>query len=73
MAFSLEFFAATNVNRLQRDAEHFQSKLSKIDGFGDLGERLLELVRQKNIAATEAAPAEADSKGPAETSDSTAA
>ncbi|EAU30354.1 conserved hypothetical protein [Aspergillus terreus NIH2624] len=59
--------------RLQRDAEHFQSKLSKIDGFGDLGERLLELVRQKNIAATEAAPAEADSKGPAETSDSTAA
>ncbi|KAG2412915.1 hypothetical protein HFD88_010473 [Aspergillus terreus] len=59
--------------RLQRDAEHFQSKLSKIDGFGDLGERLLELVRQKNIAATEAAPAEADSKGPAETSDNTAA
>ncbi|GES58130.1 GARP complex component [Aspergillus terreus] len=59
--------------RLQRDAEHFQSKLSKIDGFGDLGERLLELVRQKNIATTEAAPAEADSKGPAETSDSTAA
>ncbi|KAL5355661.1 Vps54-like protein-domain-containing protein [Aspergillus floccosus] len=59
--------------RLQRDAEHFQSKLSKIDGFGDLGERLLELVRQKTIAAKEPAPTEADIKGTAETSDSTAA
>ncbi|KAF9891488.1 hypothetical protein FE257_003955 [Aspergillus nanangensis] len=37
--------------RLQRDAEYFQSRLSKIDGFGDLGEHLLELVRQKNIVA----------------------
>lgn len=37
--------------RLQRDAEFFQSKLSKIDGFGDLGERLLELVKQKTPTA----------------------
>ncbi|RDW92797.1 vacuolar protein sorting-associated protein 54 [Aspergillus mulundensis] len=37
--------------RLRRDAEHFQAKLSKIDGFGDLGERLLELVDRKTIEA----------------------
>ncbi|PYH89356.1 Vps54-domain-containing protein [Aspergillus ellipticus CBS 707.79] len=36
--------------RLQRDAEYLQTKLSKIDGFGDLGERLLETVKQKKIA-----------------------
>ncbi|KAL4967168.1 vacuolar protein sorting-associated protein 54 [Aspergillus stella-maris] len=35
--------------KLQRDAEYFQTKLSKIDGFGDLGERLLELVNLKRI------------------------
>lgn len=35
---------------MQRDAEHFQSKLSKIEGFGDLGERLLELVRAKSVS-----------------------
>ncbi|KAL4805099.1 Vps54-like protein-domain-containing protein [Aspergillus unguis] len=35
--------------RLHRDAEYFQTKLSKIDGFGDLGERLLELVDRKTI------------------------
>ncbi|KAE8354206.1 Vps54-like protein-domain-containing protein [Aspergillus coremiiformis] len=33
--------------KLQRDAEYFQSKLNKINGFGDLGECLLELVKQK--------------------------
>jgi vacuolar protein sorting-associated protein 54 len=33
--------------RLQRDAEFLQSKLSKIDGFGNLGEHLLELVKKK--------------------------
>ncbi|KAB8234816.1 vacuolar protein sorting-associated protein 54 [Aspergillus alliaceus] len=37
--------------RLQRDAEYLQSKLSKIDGFGDLGERLLELAKQKTPTA----------------------
>ncbi|CBF73667.1 hypothetical protein AN7993.2 [Aspergillus nidulans FGSC A4] len=37
--------------RLHRDAEYFQAKLSKIDGFGDLGERLLELVDKKTTEA----------------------
>ncbi|KAE8162781.1 Vps54-like protein-domain-containing protein [Aspergillus tamarii] len=37
--------------RLQRDAEYFQSKLNKINGFGDLGEHLLELVKQKTPTA----------------------
>ncbi|KAL2841339.1 Vps54-like protein-domain-containing protein [Aspergillus pseudodeflectus] len=50
--------------RLRRDAEHFQAKLSKIDGFGDLGERLLELVDKKKIEYMEqqptAAPAPAE-------------
>lgn len=41
-------------DRLRRDAECFQTKLSKIDGFGDLGELLLELVDRKTIEAGEA-------------------
>lgn len=54
---------------MQRDAEHFQSKLSKIEGFGDLGERLLELVRAKSVlpadlkeGSTGDAPAEKDNE-----------
>ncbi|PTU21141.1 hypothetical protein P175DRAFT_0459365 [Aspergillus ochraceoroseus IBT 24754] len=39
----------TGKQGLRRDAEYFQTKLSKIDGFGDLGERLLELIDQKTI------------------------
>lgn len=39
------------LRRLQRDAEYFQSKLNKINGFGDLGEHLLELVKQKTPTA----------------------
>ncbi|KAF7586695.1 hypothetical protein BBP40_008484 [Aspergillus hancockii] len=35
--------------RLQRDAEFLQSKLSKIDGFGNLGEHLLQLVKKKSL------------------------
>ncbi|KAL5340575.1 Vps54-like protein-domain-containing protein [Aspergillus crustosus] len=50
----------TGKQRLQRDAEYLQTRLSKIDGFGDLGERLLEVVNRKTIEkpATESAPAE---------------
>ncbi|KAL4894802.1 Vps54-like protein-domain-containing protein [Aspergillus ambiguus] len=59
--------------RLQRDAEHFQSKLSKIDGFGDLGEQLLELVKQKNTAEPKDAAPEANSKASPEASDSNTA
>ncbi|PWY80439.1 GARP complex component [Aspergillus sclerotioniger CBS 115572] len=46
--------------RLQRDAEYLQTKLSKIDGFGDLGQRLLELVNQKKIT-TESKASSTDS------------
>ncbi|PLB42249.1 vacuolar protein sorting-associated protein 54 [Aspergillus candidus] len=42
--------------RLQHDAEFFQSKLNRIEGFGDLGERLLELVQKKTIEATPSSP-----------------
>ena len=42
---------------MQRDAEHFQSKLSKIDGFGDLGQRLLELVQGKSTSSPDEKPA----------------
>ncbi|RAK79399.1 GARP complex component [Aspergillus fijiensis CBS 313.89] len=58
--------------RLQRDAEHFQSKLSKIDGFGDLGQRLLELVQQKSLVTEprESSPVDgSSSKGSSETTD----
>ncbi|KAI9370625.1 GARP complex component [Aspergillus egyptiacus] len=46
--------------RLRRDAEHFQSKLSKIDGFGNLGERLLELVDRKTTESPSPEPATAE-------------
>lgn len=36
---------------MQRDVEYFHSKMSKIDGSGNIGERLLELVKGKTIAA----------------------
>lgn len=52
----------TNMIRLQRDAEYFQSKLSKIDGFGDLGERLLELVKQKSIATEAQEPSSTETE-----------
>ncbi|KAL2821845.1 Vps54-like protein-domain-containing protein [Aspergillus cavernicola] len=50
----------TGKQRLRRDAEHFQAKLSKIDGFGDLGERLLELVDRKTIESVVPEPAPKD-------------
>jgi vacuolar protein sorting-associated protein 54 len=56
----------TDFNRLRRDAEYFQAKLSKIDGFGDLGERLLELVDKKQIEYVEQQSAPARSPAPAE-------
>lgn len=32
------------------DVEYFDSKMSKIDGFGDLGEHLIKLVKAKPVA-----------------------
>lgn len=37
--------------RLQRDAEQFRSKIGKIEGSGDLGDKLVELSKAK-LAAT---------------------
>ncbi|PYH46275.1 GARP complex component [Aspergillus saccharolyticus JOP 1030-1] len=53
--------------RLQRDAEHFQTKLSKIDGFGDLGQRLLELVQQKSLTPETREPSPDGTKVSSET------
>lgn len=35
---------------MRRDAEHFDSKMSKIEGSGDLGERLIELAQAKRVS-----------------------
>ncbi|PWY92157.1 GARP complex component [Aspergillus heteromorphus CBS 117.55] len=50
--------------RLQRDAEYLQTKLSKIDGFGDLGERLLDLVKQKKITTDGSSKSSSSSNTP---------
>lgn len=47
---------------MQADIEHFRAKLCKIDGAGDLGDKLLELVQAKPIAA---AASEAEKPEPA--------
>lgn len=39
---------------MQADVEHFRAKLGKIDGAGLLGDKLLELVQAKPIAAAAA-------------------
>ncbi|KAL2863254.1 vacuolar protein sorting-associated protein 54 [Aspergillus lucknowensis] len=64
----------TGKQRLRRDAEYFQTKLSKIDGFGDLGEHLLGLVDRKTIETEvqEPTPAEdTSSKGSPKPQDET--
>ncbi|RLL93026.1 hypothetical protein CFD26_101183 [Aspergillus turcosus] len=58
--------------RMHRDAEYFQTKLSKIDGFGDLGQRLLELVQGKGTSSPDEKPAastESPKESPRETSE----
>lgn len=35
------------------DIEHFRAKLGKIAGAGDLGDKLLEIVEDKAVAAAE--------------------
>jgi len=39
-----------------RDAEHFDARLSKIDGSGDLGAYVANIVKEKAIVAPVAAP-----------------
>lgn len=40
-----------------RDAEHFSTKMSKIEGSGDLGEYIVNLVRSKALPEREGPPA----------------
>lgn len=47
--------------RMRKDVEYFSSKMGKIEGSGDLGDRLLGLVNAKTIA-TEPEPAETTSE-----------
>jgi vacuolar protein sorting-associated protein 54 len=42
--------------RLLRDAEHFDSKLGKIDGAADTGQYLMGLVKDKSVAVEQPAP-----------------
>ncbi|KAL4886007.1 Vps54-like protein-domain-containing protein [Aspergillus karnatakaensis] len=56
----------TGKQRLLRDAEYFQARLSKIDGCGDLGERLQEVVHKKAIEK----PAQEPSSAPAPAAES---
>ncbi len=39
-----------------RDVEHFQSRLGKIDGFGDAGEHLMAIVKSKEVEKKAASP-----------------
>ncbi|KAJ5919617.1 Vacuolar protein sorting-associated protein 54 [Penicillium verhagenii] len=41
----------TGKKRMKTDIEHFRSKLGKIDGAGVLGDKLLQLVQAKSVAA----------------------
>ncbi|KAF2402972.1 putative GARP complex component [Trichodelitschia bisporula] len=69
-------FRETNVQteagkeRLLRDAEVFNAKLSKIDGAGDIGAFLTNLVREKNIVngtpAVQSPPLPANGRAPEE-------
>lgn len=35
---------------MHRDAEYYNSKMSKIEGSGDLGDRLIELAQAKSVS-----------------------
>jgi vacuolar protein sorting-associated protein 54 len=37
--------------RLVADAQHFQSRMSKLDGAGDLGDYILDLVKKKDVVS----------------------
>ncbi|KAI9685169.1 MAG: hypothetical protein M1822_004756 [Bathelium mastoideum] len=39
--------------RLLRDAELFEAKLNKIDGFGDTGVRIIDIVKEKSVSISE--------------------
>lgn len=53
--------------RMQRDAEHFRSKMGKIEGAGDLGDRLVELAQAKTVT-TETTPVTGGTSSPSSNS-----
>ena len=38
------------ISSMLKDIEYFNSKLDKIDGFGELGNRLVKLANEKGVA-----------------------
>ena len=46
-----------NMTRMLKDVEYFNAKMSKIDGSGDLGDRLIALVNGKTVASKSPEPA----------------
>ncbi|KAF2455449.1 Vps54-like protein-domain-containing protein [Lineolata rhizophorae] len=49
-------------DRLLRDAEHFDAKLSKIDGAGDIGNYIINIVKGKKVAEAPPPPPPPSSK-----------
>jgi vacuolar protein sorting-associated protein 54 len=49
---------------MQADIEHFRTKLGKINGGVEVGDRLLKLVQAKTTAAPAPAPAPAPASSP---------
>lgn len=45
------------MSRLLADAEFFKTRISKIDGAGDLGDEIVKVVQGKSVAQIEAAAA----------------
>lgn len=60
---SLYIQANLSLYRLLADAQFFDSRISKIDGSGDLGQEIVKVVQAKTVAETGAsAPATATSE-----------
>jgi hypothetical protein len=49
-----------------RDAEHFRSKLSKLDGAGDIGDMIVRIVKEKPIERIRDTEADAATGKPTE-------
>ena len=63
-----------NRYRMLRDAEQFQTKMGKIEGAGDLGERLVQLAQAKSVteqASTEKASSPSKEQGEEESTSGT--
>ncbi|KAH8664290.1 Vps54-like protein-domain-containing protein [Xylariales sp. PMI_506] len=56
----LEVKTATGVQRMQSDINYLISRLSKIDGFGNTGEHLLNIIKEKKVEEPPAVPEKDD-------------